>query len=357
MAPLFRSEQHGVGMSRRGGLLALMLLIAALLVGGIGFWLSQHLIERSVEEYTGYGEVAQRHPLYAAERLLTRLGRTVHRIRGLDELPDTLDPADTVLAVIPTYALSAAASRRLLDWVEHGGHWIVSVQHEYQPGQGQDHLLNALQIGSHRVETTATEPVGVTLHDATPPFQVRFATDLRLNEQPWLSLRHGRGRVTLLTDIELFNNHRLADHDHADFLAALLGQNPGGAVWLQDRRLTPSLAQLLWQHAWMPLLGLTVTLLAGLWHYSRRLGPVLRPRPGEPRRLADHLQASSRFLWRHGAGPMLLHAARQYTQRHHAGAAPETAVLDFSDQPLTERELIAVMQALQRLRDCTKITY
>ena len=344
-------------MNGRGWLIPLTLLIVVLLVGGIGFWLSQHLIERSVEEYTGDSETARRQPLYAAERLLTRLGRTVHPIRRLDELPDALDPADTVLAVMPTYALGAAASQRLLDWVEHGGHWIVSVQHEYQPGQGQDHLLNALQIDSHRVETTATEPVSVTLHDATPPLQVRFATDLRLNEQPWLSLRHGRGRVTLLTDIELFGNGRLADHDHADFLAVLLEQNPGGAIWLQYRLLTPSLAQLLWQHAWMPLLGLIVTLLAGLWHYSRRLGPVLLPRPSEPRRLADHLQASSRFLWRHGAGPMLLHAARQYAQRHHPGAAPEAAVLDFSDQPLTERELIAVMQTLQRLRDCTKITY
>jgi hypothetical protein len=155
--------------------------------------------------------------------------------------------------------------------------------------------------------------------------------------------------VTLLTDIDLFGNYRLADHDHADFLAALLAQNPGGVVWLQYRKSTPSLAQLLWQQAWMPLLGLSVTLLAGLWHYSRRLGPVRWPRAGEPRRLVDHLQASSRFLWRHGAGPMLLHAARQYAQRRHGEAQPGAAVLDCSDQPLTEGELIRVLQTLQRL--------
>ncbi|MFO7642625.1 MAG: DUF4350 domain-containing protein, partial [Candidatus Competibacteraceae bacterium] len=62
--------------------------------------------------------------------------------------------------------------------------------------------------------------------------------------------------MTLLTDINLFSNARLPDHDHADFLWALSQQNPNGQIWLQYRMLLPSLAQLLWQHAWMPLLGL-----------------------------------------------------------------------------------------------------
>jgi hypothetical protein len=94
-------------------------------------------------------------------------------------------------------------------------------------------------------------------------------------------------------------------------------------------------------------------LLATLWRYSRRLGPLLIPRSGEQRRLAEHLQASSRFLWRHGAGPMLLQAARHYTQcrrdRRQPGSLPDVAMLEQSDQPLNERELIHTLQTLQRL--------
>jgi hypothetical protein len=326
--------------------LTILGLIAA---GGLALWLSQHLIQRSEEVYTGIGEAARRNPFYAADRLLTRLDRTVHSVRRLDELPDPPNPADTVFIAIPTYALSAAASQRLLDWVQEGGHVLIGVQHEYQPGQGLDHLLNALQVRSHRAEATTQEPVPVLLHQATPPLQVRFQSALLLNYALWLPLRWGRGRITLLTDLSLFDNHRLVDHDHAEFLWALLEQNPGGAIWLQYRQLTPSLAQLLWQHAWMPLLGLILTLLAALWHYSRRLGSVLVPRASEPRRLVDHLQASSRFLWRHGAGPMLLQAARQYAQRRRAGTPPDAALMDASDQPLTERELIHLLQTLQRL--------
>ena len=160
--------------------------------------------------------------------------------------------------------------------------------------------------------------------------------------------------MTLLTDMDVFTNNRLADHDHADFLWALVERRPGGQVWLQYQTMIPSLAHLLWRHAWMPLLGLLLTLLAALWRYSRRLGPLWVPRSAEQRRLAEHLQASSRFLWRHGAGPVLLQATRQYTlrllERRRLGAAePLAAALDDSDQPLTEHALLHTLQTLQRL--------
>ncbi len=331
-----------------------LILLALFIAGGLALWLSQNLVKRSVEVYTGYGEAARRNPFYLAERLLTRLGATVHSIRRLDEWPDPLDPADTLLVAIPTYALGADEAQRLLSWVAQGGHLIIGVQHPYEPGQGLDHLLNALQVKSQRAESPATDPVPVQLNEAMPPLQVRFRSSLRLNDAPWQTVRWGRGQATLLTDIDLFANQRLVDHDHADFLWALFQQDsPGGVLWLQYRQLTPSLAQLLWQHAWMPLLGLLLTLLATLWRYSRRLGPLLIPRSGEQRRLAEHLQASSRFLWRQGAGPMLLQAARHYAQRRRdrrqPGALPEVAMLEHSDQPLNERELIHTLQTLQHL--------
>jgi hypothetical protein len=341
-----------------------LILLALLIVGGLALWLSQNLVKRNVEVYTGYGEAAQRNPFYLAERLLTRLGATVHSIRRLDELPDPLDPADTLLVAIPTYALSAGEAQRLLNWVGQGGHLIIGVQHPYEPDQGLDHLLNPLQVRSEhakslpddpieRAESTV-DPISVQLRETLPPLQVNFRSSLRLNDAPWQTIRWGRGQATLLTDINLFANSRLTDHDHADFLWALFQQdNPGGVLWLQYRMLTPSLAQLLWQHAWMPLMGLLLTLLAAFWRYSQRLGPLLIPRSSEQRRLAEHLQASSRFLWRHGAGPMLLQAARHYAlrriDRRHPDASPDPALLEQSDQPLNERELIHTLQTLQRL--------
>lgn len=344
--------------------LMLLILLALLIAGGLAWWLSQNLVKRSAEVYIGYGEAARHNPFYLAERLLTRLGVAARSIRRLDELPDSLDPADTLLAAIPTYALSAGEAQRLLHWVSQGGHLIIGVQHPYQPGQGRDHLLNPLQVRSEPAKPlthdlieraeSRVDPISVQLRETLPPLQVNFRSSLRLNDALWQTIRWGRGRVTLLTDMDLFANQRLADHDHADFLWALFQQQPpGGVLWLQYRRLTPSLAHLLWRHAWMPLLGLLLTLLATLWRYSRRLGPLLIPRSGEQRRLVEHLQASSRFLWRHGAGPMLLQAARHYAlrrrERRSPGSLPDTAILEHSDQPLNERELIHTLQTLQRL--------
>lgn len=332
-----------------------LILLALFIAGGLALWLSQNLVKRSVEVYAGDSEAAQRNPFYLAERLLTRLGATVHSIRRLDEWPDPPDPADTLLVAMPTYALSAGEAQRLLNWIAQGGHLIIGVQHPYEPGQGLDHLLNPLQVKSLQTESPMTDPVSVQLNEATPPLQMRFRSSLRLNDAPWQVVRWGRGQATLLTDIDLFANSRLAENDHADFLWALLQQNhAGGVFWLQYRKLTPSLAQLLWQHAWMPLLGLFLTLWAMLWRCSRRLGPLLIPHSSEQRRLAEHLQASSCFLWRHGAGPMLLQAARHYAQRRRdrrpPGLLPDTAMLEQSDQPLNERELIHTLQTLQSLK-------
>ena len=341
-------------MTRRRLWLIPLILLALLSMGGLLLWLSQHLVQRNEEVYTGYGEAAQRNPFYLAGRLLNRMGRTVHSVRRLDELPQPLASTATLLIAIPSYALSAADSQRLLDWVHTGGHLLISVQHPYEPGQGHDYLLNSLEIRSHRAEKSVADPVAVKLNEAGLPLQVRFRSDLRLNDAFWQSSQWGKGRVTLLSDLDPFTNHRLAEYDHADFLWALLQQGaPDGEVWLQYRRLTPSFMQLLWQYAWMPLAGLILTLLAALWSYSRRLGPLLIPRSGEQRRLAEHLRACSRFLWRHGAGPILLQAARHYAlrqiERRQPGAPLDIALLPHSDQPLHERDLVQTLQTLQRL--------
>ncbi len=329
-------------------------LLALFATVGLFLWLYENLVQRSEEVYTGFDETVARNSFYMAEQLLSRLGRAAHGVRRLSDLPQPLGPEDTLLVAVPTYVLSAAETRRLLDWIERGGHLIISVRHEYAPEQGHDPLLNQFAVRSHAAGPAAPEPETVVLDPINPPLQVRFQSGLRLNEAFWQQYRWGQGRVTLLTDIDVFSNARLLDHDHADFLWALSQQNPGGQVWLQYRMLLPSLAQLLWRNAWMPLLGLMLTLLAALWRYSRRLGPLLAPRADEQRRLAEHLQASSRFLWRHGAGPTLLQAARHYTlrrlDRHHGGLSSTAAALDDSDQPLNEHELVHALQTLQRLQ-------
>lgn len=343
-------------MTRRRLVLVGLGALALLIAGGAGLWLSQNLVKRSEDVWTGYGEAARRNPFYVADRLLTRLGRAVHSVRRPRDLPSTLDPADTVLMTVPSHMLSAAETERLLAWVEGGGHLLIGVKREHEPGQSGDHLLNALAARSHRpTQCAPNQPIPVQLNPTAPPLQVQFYAGLRLSGDFWRTVPWGQGQVTLLTDWRWFTNGRIEDHDHAGFLWVLMQRNPGGTIWLQYRMQVPSLMQLLWERAWMPLTGLILALLAALWHYSRRLGPILMPRSGAQRRLVEHLSASARFLGRQGAGPVLLHAARHYTlrrmQRRPPGVAEPSlaAVLADSDQPLNEATLIHTLQTLQRL--------
>ncbi len=331
------------------GLLTLLVAVAG------GWWLQQNLVQDSREEWTGYSETVRRNPLYLAERLLIRLGRTAHSVRRLQDLPADLKTADTVLMTAPSFVLSAAETRRWLAWVAQGGHLLIRVEREHEPGQSGDHLLNALQVRSHKPEQCAPGgPSAVQPDPARPPLHVRFAGNLRLNTDGWQALAWGQGQVTLLTDLNMFANTQLDDYEHAGFLWALLQRNPDGAIWLQYQMQLPSLLQLLWERAWVALIVLLLTLLATLWHASRRLGPLLAPRADAQRRLVEHLDASSRFLWRRGAGPVLLQAARHYTlrriqRRQGRDAEMLASALTDSDQPLNETTLLQTLRTLQRL--------
>lgn len=344
---------------RRVGVIALLVLIAVL-SAVLGLWLYQNLEQRRVEVYIGYGTAAQRNPLYMAEIFLTRLGVKAKSIRSLDQLPNPLAPADTLVMTLPTYILSAAEVQRLLDWVQEGGHWIANVQRDYypkldpqeKPPQRGDHLLSRLQV--HSATGKELENLPIQLDPSQPPFTVSFDNQRRLNDVRLLAIPMGRGRVTLLPTITPLTNRRLTEYDHADFLAALAHHNRGrGTVWLQYQTLAPSLLQLFWEYAWMPLLGLLLTLWALLWRCSRRFGPLITPQPIAQRRLAEHLRASSHFLWRHEAGALLLQAARQHatrcSERRSPAALSHPLLVEQSDQPLDDQQLLATLQTLQRL--------
>lgn len=340
--------------------------LVGLVLTGLGYWLSQQLIREPAYVLTGYEGEARRNWLYAAERLLVRLGREAHSVRTLAALPDPLAITDTVLLNTPGYALSAAKVEALLGWVESGGHLICTVYEDYVPGRGGDELLEALNVQVRDVGAP-TEPVAIQLaEDQT--WQVQFRGDRCLDDlqgnADWrvadehgnrlLSYRWGEGRVTVLSELGLFSNNRLAEHDHADFLWQLLRlEGREGAVWLQYVPRVPSLLQLLVQHGWPMLLGLLLTLAVALWSYRERLGPVLVTREDERRRLLEHVQASGRFLWRQGEQPALLDSVRHYLEYRLERRFPVWSRLNAEQQ----LEYLASLSGLPREQVATAWRY
>lgn len=315
---------------RRTFWLAGFVLLLALGVS-ITYWMRQHLVAKPVYMATDYQGEARRNWLYAGQRLLERLGVSVQSVGMFSELPNTLDTQDSLLLATPGYGLTQARTESLLHWVAAGGHLLFSTYQPYQPGRGSNPLLDSLTIQVE--ENPLKTPQQITLqHDSslkklTLALQSNLSLQDKRGDAIWkaadgdrvylLQYNWGEGLITILNDLTLFSNDRLADHDHADLFWLLLGNhNRNGTVWLQYIRQVPSLLRLLWELAWMPLLGAIFTTIAGLWAASYRLGPRLIPALPRQRSLREHLQASGRFLWRQGNQEDLLTAARQRTLQH-----------------------------------------
>lgn len=127
-----------------------------------------------------------------------------------------------------------------------------------------------------------------------------------------LRLAVGRGRVTVITDLRLWDNNHLLYFDHAWLLKRLTGEGP---VWFVHGIHMPPLPLWLWQHAWPPLLALALLLALWLWRRLPRRGPILADRAGDDTDYLGHLAALGEFHWRLDRGDDLLAPLRQRARR------------------------------------------
>ncbi len=130
------------------------------------------------------------------------------------------------------------------------------------------------------------------------------------NESQALHLQHGMGSVTLLAHARPFRNHWIGEHDHARWLAALVGER-GGKEVLFVSTMTGSFFGLLWQHGWMAVVTLALCLVFWLWQQMPRFGPLAEVELDSTRHFASHIGALGEFFWRMRRSPLLVNAARE----------------------------------------------
>lgn len=184
-----------------------------------------------------------------------------------------------------------------------------------------------------RPASTETTPFDTTAFDTTlaqTPLSYRVvplgddSTDRRV-----MQLQLGLGRIWVLSDLQLFNNHNLDLFDHAELWQALVGQSPRLAI-LYGRPVMPSLWQLM--RLWLPecLVSFCVMLLAWLWRSIYREGPVCGEATLPRRSQREHFEAAALFQWRHHARGDLLEALQKDIR---ASAASGLTLLDTRDEP------------------------
>ncbi|MBX6391906.1 MAG: hypothetical protein IRY96_00405 [Burkholderiales bacterium] len=303
-------------MKARIGLLLLLVLVLA----AGAYWFFENYERRTERYFVGMSEAARRNPFLAAERTLARLGVEAHKTDGLSAA-ESLPAAGVVILTDARDGLTAQAQAALLAWVRAGGHLVTE---DRAIGRG-DALLDALGVKAVRGLGPQRRAVEIRLSPEGPAYKVEMHAmqSLQTNRPVLAAARHkgvthmlhfrlGEGHVTVLNDLHFMTNAALGQHDHAEFLWALLhaGSGPGTVRFVHEiGRL--SLWQWLREHAAAALAGSAVCLLLWLWRIVPRFGRAAADAAPERRSLLEHLNASGRFQWQSGAGAQLAECARR----------------------------------------------
>lgn len=340
-------------------------ILAALVLGG-AWWFFTNFERVPTREWVGYQGEARRNAFLAAERLLARMGVSVRHVKTPGELRE-LPPNGTLILPDRRDSIAPDERRRLLAWVEAGGHLIVEDEDHRRP----DPILDALAVKRKPVQNPGNEAsLEIRLPHAPAPMKVRMhalqtleAPQARVSVQGkaathLVHFARGRGQVTALNDLAFMRNALIGTNDHAEFLWQLVRFQPEtAAVFVFDNPQKLSLAGWLADHAWPALAAAAGMLALWLWHIAPRFGP-LAPDP-EPvrRRLLDHLRASGRFQWSTGGAATLAESAREAALRRVARAQADFAGLSGSEREarlnqsfgLTAEEARRVLRPAQNL--------
>src|SRR5690606_13067362 len=272
--------------------LALFVLLGSGLF--VAWWL--HTYERVSREVPlpPAGEAAY-NPLYALRLALRADGVEAVSRQRLDLAAQPPGERDTVLVLGDPGTLAPRDVEALLDWVEGGGHLLVSTPRgrrlsgaqagallprigiEVRPGSSDCARMFVPGEQSHVEFCQGNRFVtrGIDPEYAWGDFAAGFA---------YARLRRGAGAVDVLASFDFMENGKLAEAPHAALTRQLLDRNyDRGTVHLVYAASMPPLWRLLMERAWMAWLPLALALAAFLWMRLQRVGPVL-PRPDDERR-------------------------------------------------------------------------
>lgn len=361
-----------------------LLLLGLVTLGTLAWFLARNVEVKQERVWEGYHGEARTNDFLAAVRLLGRLGRETHAVRGVP-LPKTLGPRDALILPARHLRMTPGQVADLRAWVSAGGLLVAEGTFAEDPDSDRvnDPLFEAFGARLVKNGLTAPKQEEGSDYDAWKERVKAFerdhgvveadlngtanrvdlgAYDRLAYEGPeedlgaggkMLFLREGQGSVFLFTHLDALRNSQIGQEDHADFLAALVSRRPPGAkAWLVYEEEPPSLVAWLRANAWMVMGSLALLTLLFLWRGLRRLGPRV-PDPALDRRsLLEHLAAAGRFQWSLREGEALLAAAQAALAARLRAAHPALAALppDRQVAALAERGGLTEAQVFHALR-------
>jgi hypothetical protein len=291
-----------------------VLVLAGLALGVVWFFRNYHQVP--VKQIVPASGEARLRPFLAAERFAERMGLPARELRSLAEL-DAPAPRAVLLMPNRRQAIDPRRTKRLLAWVQRGGHLVIEAELAGVP----DPLLDAAGV---RRETVGERRRSMALR---APGKPRFQSDGRV-----VSVGYGKGLITAATSLNFARNEEIGKPGNAELLWTVLTLAPAPSLQVFFRPERLSLWRFLVEHAAPALAGAFLLLGLWLWRIAPRFGPLPADAPPARRRLLDHLRASGRYLWTEGLRGPLAAAARDSALRRLARAQPDFAVASPGEQ-------------------------
>jgi len=334
-------------------LLMLVVIIVAL------YGLYTKLDSELIEEDKGYQGEALTNNYLAAEYFLLEMGQQAEQIKLFSTNHKLLNTTDVLLIPSVRLAFDRRRSNEMLEWVKSGGHLIITGQVENESlTEYHDYILSALGLIIDRKSLDESSeqnnyPVNILSLDDETFLQVDFDDYLIISKTAefnseilWsaedgdrthgLQIKHGSGKLTLLSDMRMFKNEYIDAYDHAAFLFSLVQSqsinfNSSMLYYsLFEDRL--SLIQWLWINARFLVLSFVFLIFIILWLIIPRFGPLININKPIRRQFLNHLTAAGNFHWRMGNYNRLLADVRMKLSYDIKRKYPEWTNLNKQDR-------------------------
>jgi hypothetical protein len=257
--------------------------VALALVGAIWFFDTFEQVETKV--WVGPSGAARTNPYLAATRFMQRMGyavSSIERPRDLDALPH----AATLILLARRAVVTPERAQSLVAWAAAGGHLII----EPEAQRSRDVMLERLAIGrGQALKVKPTPTLAVELPELERTLQVtptvRDTLTLGPRQAEWTvadaggmrlaSLRHGSGRISIVTGFQRFGNRAIGSHDNAELLWQILRFMPDqkAVLLLRPPQSTPVFTWL-YEHALAIVLCALALAALWLWRVMPRFGPI-----------------------------------------------------------------------------------
>lgn len=335
----------------------------------------------SVEYYDKEQNVSQskillKSPFLASKRLLETVGVSIQFEQDYKRLysrsDDGIQPHtdDTVILADAEAAISSSSASQLLDWVEQGGFLIIAVTASQSiDSHRANALLKQLEVGvtwlinedilfedfeqqissmsdpqGHPIEVGLESSYRITFPDKVEPhYGVK-------NEDGYtfVQLERGQGLITLMTEIDIWDNWQLDKHDNSILMLGLLGNSDN--VYLFDPIEQPHWFLLLYQYSPIFILLLVTLIVMTMWHLGQRFGSIAKSNQQQSPRFSEHIRVAGNFYWDQDKQGQMMASVRSAVlllvmQKwpHIKGAEQHNIALllsEFSNLPVTEIDIL-----------------